>query len=347
MALELKPFEFSGKEARQILSRYDLGDLATAVPLRAGSAHSPKLLVTTDRNVFLLKRRAPGKCDPFKVAFAHEIQLFLAKHHFPVPHLIATRDDNNTLLQTDDAVYELFEYLQSSPYDSSIEATASAGRTLALSHKLLAKCRPGFSPPTGSYHDHPQIPRLLRHAEAVAGAGADQDPACRDLFHEVFLLRNKARRSANAAGLRAWPKQIVHADFHPGNALFRNQHVVGVIDFDGARIQQCVVDLANSATTFSTFIDSSVPPQDWPAEVDLPRFHAFVNAYDSVLRLSNAEVEILPLLMIESVLAECTMLLAGATAEQIVSRIPWLKMALARGQWICQNADELRSGMQG
>jgi len=340
MPLELKPFEFSSAEARRVLRRYDLGEIATAAPMRAGSPQSPKLLVTTDRNVYLLKRRAPNKSDPFKVAFSHEIQLFLAKHHFPVPHLIATSEDNNTLLQTDDAVYELFEYLESTPYDRSAEATASAGRTLALSHKLLSLCRPSFSPPTGGYHDHPQVPKLLRRAQAVVGAG---DTAGCALFEEIFTLRDRVRRTANAAGLRTWPTQIVHADFHPGNALFRDQHVVGVIDFDGARIQQSIVDLANSVTTFSTFIDSSVPPKDWPVEVELPRFAAFINAYDAALRLSQAEVDILPLLMVESVLTECTMLLADASAEQINRSIPWLEMALARGRWIDRNADVLRS----
>ena len=200
---------------------------------------------------------APNKSDPFKVAFSHEIQLFLARHHFPVPHLIATSDDNNTLVQTEEAVYEVFEFLQSTPYDRSAEATASAGRTLALSHKILAQCHPKFPPPTGGYHDHPQIPKLLRRAEAVVGASLGHASGW-TVFEESFSLRDRVRRAANAAGLRTWPKQIVHADYHPGNVLFHGHHVVGVIDFDGARIQQCIVDLANSVTTFSTFIDSSV-----------------------------------------------------------------------------------------
>jgi Ser/Thr protein kinase RdoA (MazF antagonist) len=342
MPPELKPTEFSSSEVRRVLRRYDLGEITAAVPMQAGSAHSPKLLVTTDRNVYLLKRRAPNKSDPFKVAFSHEIQLFLAKHHFPVPHLIATCDDNNTLVQTEEAVYEVFEFLQSTAYDRSTEATASAGRTLALSHKLLALCRPSFPPPTGGYHDHPHIPKLLRRAEAVVGASPGKTSG-RTLFQEVFSLRDRVRRAANAAGLRTWPKQIVHADYHPGNVLFHDHHVVGVIDFDGARIQQCILDLANSVTTFSTFIDPSVAPADWPIEVELPRFSAFITAYDAAVRLSEAEVEVLPLLMVEAVLTECTMLLAGAGADEITKSLPWLEMALARGRWIERNADMLRS----
>jgi Ser/Thr protein kinase RdoA (MazF antagonist) len=342
MPFELKPTEFSSSEARRVLGQYDIGEVLTAAPLRAGSAHSPKLLVTTDRGVYLLKRRAPTKSDPFRVAFSHEIQLFLAKHHFPVPHLIGTRDDNNTLLQTEEAVYEVFEFLNSSPYDRSIEETASAGQTLALSHKLLSLCRPKFPPPVGGYHDNPLIPKLLRRADAVLRASSTPHSGGK-LFGEIFSLRDRVRRGANAAGLHTWPTHIVHADFHPGNTLFYDQHVVGVIDFDGARIQQRIIDLANSITTFSTFIDSAVAPKDWPPEVELPRFGAFIKAYDASLRLSQAEVEILPLLMVEAVLTECTFLLAGADAEQIIRSIPWLEMALARGRWIEGNAEALRA----
>ena len=46
------------------------------------------------------------------------------------------------------------------------------------------------------------------------------------------------RQAADAVdelGLESWPKQIVHADWHPGNMLFRDNHVVAVIDYDSAR----------------------------------------------------------------------------------------------------------------
>jgi hypothetical protein len=47
--------------------------------------------------------------------------------------------------------------------------------------------------------------------------------------------------------------------------------------------------------------------------------------------------------MVEAVLTECTLLLAGADAELIIKSIPWLEMALARGRWIEVNAEVLQS----
>ena len=46
-----------------------------------------------------MKRRARGKDDPFKVAFCHAIQLYLASKQFPLPHLIGTKKENNSMLQ--------------------------------------------------------------------------------------------------------------------------------------------------------------------------------------------------------------------------------------------------------
>ena len=343
--LVIEPCRFTAREARRVLRQYDLGHVARVAEMRAGSAEAPKLLVSTDHGVYLLKRRSPAKSDPFKVAFAHEIQIHLAGHHFPVPHLIGTAEQNNTMLQANDAVYEMFEYLPAQLYDGSVEATRSAGRTLGLMHKLLADYHPSFEPPRGSFHDNPALAKILNR---VAQTVSDTDlmvEGVGSVIDQTIALYAFCRDSASDIGVGDWPLQIVHADFHPGNALFWNQDVVGIIDFDGARFQQSIMDLANATLGYSTFLDTSVPPQDWPAEVDLDRYRAFMKGYDSVIMLSTAELEALPHLMTEAVLNECAMLFGGAAdAEQIRNYLPWLKMGFARGSWISRHSDELRRG---
>ena len=37
--------------------------------------------------------------DPFKVAFCNALHLYLAQKQFPLPHLIGTRKENNSMLQ--------------------------------------------------------------------------------------------------------------------------------------------------------------------------------------------------------------------------------------------------------
>src|SRR4051812_28165822 len=107
---------FSTEELAIVLSYFDIGVLDSIVEYPRGSRKAPKLLIVSDNGKFLLKRRARGKDDPFKVAFCHAIQLELASKQFPLPHLIGTKRDNNSMLQLRGAVYELFEYIPGQGY---------------------------------------------------------------------------------------------------------------------------------------------------------------------------------------------------------------------------------------
>ena len=127
----------------------------------------PKLLIVSEQGKFLLKRRARGRDDPFKVAFTHAIQLHLAAKQFPLPHLIGTRKENNSMLQWRNGVYELFEYIPGTGYPQTLESTFDSGRVLALYHKLLENFKSEWKPPTGSYHQAQQVEQAQPYLEAA------------------------------------------------------------------------------------------------------------------------------------------------------------------------------------
>ena len=90
-------------------------------------------------------------------------------------------------------------------------------------------------------------------AEKLAGRLPDREGR-RALFETLGALRDQykaAARQVDELGLPQWKPQIVHSDWHPGNMLFDRGHVVAVIDFDAARIQPRVVDIANGTLQFS------------------------------------------------------------------------------------------------
>src|SRR5437868_13152216 len=101
--------QFSAEELAIIMSHFDIGIIDSIVEYPKGSRKAPKLLIVSEQGKFLLKRRARGKDDPFKVAFSHALQLYLASKQFPLPHLVGTKKTNNSMLQWRNSVYELFE----------------------------------------------------------------------------------------------------------------------------------------------------------------------------------------------------------------------------------------------
>ncbi|MGA2441637.1 MAG: phosphotransferase [Tepidisphaeraceae bacterium] len=331
--------QFSAEELAIILSHFDVGLIDSIVEFPRGSRKAPKLLIVGEQGKFLLKRRARGKDDPFKVAFTHALQLHLANKQFPLPHLIGTRKENNSMLQWRNGVYEMFEYIPGQPYPQTLESTFDAGRILALYHKLLEEFKSEWQPPSGSYHAASAVDSGLR---AIAAGVADTEEN-RDVVQLLRLLLESYRKSTervNSLGIDNWPKQIVHADWHPGNMLFRDNRVVAVIDYDSARLLPRIIDVANGALQFS-IIGGDDDVSKWPDYLDESRFKRFLRGYDEVMLISQAEIRAIPFLMIEALIAEAVFPIAQTGSFGKVDGMPFLQMVQRKIGWIQKSYDRL------
>src|SRR3954467_6457999 len=171
--------KFAPEELAIVLSHFDIGVIESIVEFARGSRKAPKLLIVSENGKFLLKRRAKGKDDPFKVAFCHALQLELASKQFPLPHLIGTKRENNSMLQLRGAVYELFEYIPGQGYSQTLEATFDSGRVLGLYIELLETYRSEWTPPSGSYHGAGSVEmglkNILTNYELTEGSAAEPE----------------------------------------------------------------------------------------------------------------------------------------------------------------------------
>jgi len=344
---------FVTDELAIVLSHFDIGTIEAIQEFPRGSRKAPKLLIRADSGLYLLKRRARGKDDPFKVAFCHQLQLYLASKKFPLPHLIGTKGDNNSMLQWKGGIYELFEYIKGTSYDNSLEATADSGKTLAIFHKLLADYEPEYEPAVGSYHgsrtvaaSFEAVPRTLGKLDpAGTEAQGDRLPELMDFLKTSY---NEAAMKVNDLGMPDWPMQIVHSDWHPGNMLFRGPRVVAVIDYDAARIQQRITDVANAALQFS-ILGGGDDPMQWPDYIDESRYKRILRAYDAVPNcvLSRAELRAVPCLMIEALIAESVIPIAATGTFARMNGLGFLLMVERKVRWIQKHADKLAAVLDG
>ena len=141
-------------------------------------------------------------------------------------------------------------------------------------------------------------------------------------------------------GMDEWPKQIVHADWHPGNMLFRDNHVVAVIDYDSARLLPRIIDAANGGLQFS-ILGGDEDVSKWPEYLDESRFKRFFRGYDGVMLLSEAELRTVPWLMIEALIAEAVFPIAATGNFGRMEGLAFLQMVQRKVQWMQQNADHL------
>ncbi|MCC5828921.1 MAG: phosphotransferase [Phycisphaeraceae bacterium] len=341
---------FDPHELAMVLSHYDVGIIEAIEDFPRGSRKAPKLIIRSSEGLFLLKRRARGKDDPFKVAFCHGLQMFLSERRFPLPHLIGTKAENNSMLQFRGRIYELFEFIKGTSYDNSLEATAESGHTLALFHKLLLGYEPDYEPPRGCYHAARSvvsslklIPQTLERLNRVEPSPISAGELAQTL---AFLEKSytDAARKVNEIGMTDWPMQIVHSDWHPGNMLFRKSKVVAVIDYDAARLQQRVTDIANGALQFS-ILGGGDDPETWPDYIDEGRYKRFLRAYDHTpgAVISRAELRTIPWLMIEALVAEAAIPIAATGNFGRMEGIGILRMVERKVRWLIEHADRLAS----
>ena len=333
--------EFGAEELAIAVSHFDIGPIRTIEAFPRGSRRAPKAVIEAARGKFLFKRRARGTDDLAKIAFTHQIQLSLAAQSFPLPHLLGTRDDNNSMLVIEPHIYEMFEYIDGDSYDGSLDATFHSGRTLGLYHKLLRDFHGDYEPPTGSYHDAEGVRRAIRNT--VGSLPFNSRPAAEVLTEVVDALEEaygSCAATAAEVGMGDWPRQIVHGDWHPGNMLFRERRVMAVIDYDAARLQQRVIDLANGALQFS-IVGGGDDPAQWPDHIDRNRFKRFMMGYDDVNVISRLELRVAPMLMCEAMIAEAVLPIAATGSFGRIPGFPFLEMVRRKVNWLLGNADEL------
>ncbi len=329
---------FSSEELVKVLSHYDIGLIQHVHSLSAGNIRAPKVVVISEQGKFLLKRRPRGKDDLDRIAFAHAVQNHLARRDFPVTSIIATCDENNTILQLDHHIYELFKFVSGVRYDGSEEATADTGRQLANFHCYLADFAHEWKPLRGSFHDATIVRRHLRTVGTDKVAGVSEQLLA--IAEELMVLYNDSSVCVNELGFDSWPEQVVHGDWHPGNMLFSEKKLVAVLDFDSARLAPPVTDLANGMLQFS-IIGGRPNPADWPDYFDEQKLIQFLNGYREVSKLDENKLSSLVDLMIETMIAEAVLPVAATGFFGNLSGSDFLKMIRRKADWLKKNRKRL------
>jgi Ser/Thr protein kinase RdoA (MazF antagonist) len=164
--------------------------------------------------------------------------------------------------------------------------------------------------------------------------------------HQLADTLDRAYREAadgvDALGLRDWPRQIGHSDWHPGNMLFDGPKIVSVIDYDTARLMQRVIDVGNGALQFS-LQGRGDDTETWPEPVDEARYRAFFMGYAAVEggRLTQAERQAVPWLMVQALIAESVIPVAATGRFAEMDGAAFLRMVLRKVQWIKKHHEEL------
>jgi len=349
-AVSVTPFQpqqrasFDANELAIVMSNYDVGAIESITEFPRGSRQSPKVGVVAERGKFLLKRRSTARAHPDRVRLAHRVQAHLAAHGFPIAPIIFTRDGRHTLVQQGSNVYELFGFVAGHAYEKTEAETHDAGEALARFHIAMETFTPPETQPipVGDYHDAPAVRSGLC---SIGSTLSSHDSFSGDEAELATLVQFPL--SAYDAAAEAVEKEtppdsretVIHADWHPGNLLFRKHRVLAVIDYDSVRASETVIDVGNGALQFSMLAGGD--PATWPDEIDEKRYRAFLQGYASKSPLSQGQIRAIPHLMIEALISECVppITQTGSVGQWTGFRV--LQMVRRKVLWLQSNIERL------
>ncbi len=224
-------------------------------PLGVATGRSGSALVSTLDGPMLVKRYK-STVDLEQVGVEHAVLRELARRDFPAPRLAAD-GDGPAYAEVGGRTYAAFHFEPgyrraddrvTAPWRWTDE-TRAYGALLGALHRTLADFVPPAAGPLGST-DHAG-PRARGHAWYLALldrlTGAASTGAARDLATEI-----RGRLTEVDAELRglALPRTGIHGDFGPYNLLVRPAGPILIVDFELARLDWRIADLATALPRF-------------------------------------------------------------------------------------------------
>jgi len=334
---------FSSEEALAVLRQTGIERVERVTEFPRGSSRSPKIVVACGDRRWLVKRRAPVNSDPERVRYCQHFQRLLAEASLPVPPPLPFASGQTSLL-LHGQVYEYFDFVEGGRYAREASHAMAAGEALGRLLRAASRCRPRGDAVHGSFHGSGIILGAAKVApEAIFRAEPDAPRAQveRQAMALRRLYRDAAQRAmlAGFAGIGVHP---IHGDFHPGNLLFGDESVVGIVDFDAARTEPRAVEVANALLQFGALRLAGDEVASWPVGLDPLLVSAMIAGLaKGGLRLESRERSAVPWLMIEACIAEGVVPIARTGAFADLPGSQMLSYVLHRAESLAASADSL------
>jgi Ser/Thr protein kinase RdoA (MazF antagonist) len=273
----------------QVLFHYDIGEPCGALPVERGFVNE-NWRIETSLGTYFLKHYHPSLCHPEIIHAQHALIAHLRRAGFPAPTIMPTTG-GNTLLALGDELYEIQTYIEGTFYDH--ERTAhlkEAARTLGRYHV----CVEGFALRSLQNQDELYSPAVL-HANLAALIDAweiERDPELGQMARRLAAHADDLATRFAAHG--TLPHLVIHGDYYADNLIFEGDCITGVVDYDKARWQPRVVELAETLIYFASPRPGHLKHLVYPGILEWKPFERFLRHYASVVSLTENEIRALP-----------------------------------------------------
>ena len=327
-------------DLNQVLSHYNIGKPCGARPVERGFINENWKIETTSGNYFL-KHYHPDLCHPDVIRAQHTLVTHLRRADFPAPAMMPTTD-GDTLLICEGGFYEIQEYVNGTYYDHDrTEHFREAALTLGQYHTKVAGCAPQALDDLGELYG----PTIL-HANLdnlVNAWDLDRDPEMTQIVRQLEV--HAGDLAARFASHGALPHLVIHGDYYADNLLFEHgrdgaHRIVGVVDYDKARWQPRVVELAEALIYFASPRLGHLKHSVYPGFLEWEPFERFLRHYTSITKLDESETRALPN-YIRCIWLQISLQRLSEKGLRPIETPEALNEVLALGEWARANTEKI------
>jgi homoserine kinase type II len=322
-------------ELEHVLRAFGLGELRAVCRIEQGFVNE-NWRVQADRGRYFLKRRHPDLSQPFLIRAQHELMRELRRAGFPAPVVVPTLTGESFLV-LGGRIYEVHQFIQGQPYDHERpQHLEEAALTLGHYHR----CVEGFAPQAlcrpGDLYSPALLEGNLGHLIEVWGLERDPGPVQITEGLKVHTAELDARYARHGRV----PQLVIHGDYYAGNLLFDGDRMVGVVDYDKARWQPRVVELAEALIYFASPRPGHLRYLVYPGCLRRELFTLFLQGYGRVITLGEEEVRALPDI-IGCIWLQVSLQRLAEKGERPAQAQEALQEVLTLGDWAIANAEWL------
>ncbi len=267
--------KLSEADFKSIIASYDIGAFISSEGIAEGIENTNYKLATSEGNfIFTIYEKRVKKED---LPFFINLQKKLNQSSFPCPMPIASKN-GNLINSFNDKNFTIVTFLNGKwPKSIGNNEVAEAGKVLGMLHNTSAK-----------FNKNELFRANSMSTDFWVDTYSKIKTKAESHFKDLGEIAKKGFKLVNDWPLDL-PSGIIHADFFPDNVLFFDNKVSGVIDFYMACNDMFAYDLAITLNSWCFEKDHSF---------NITKAKLLLKSYNEIRKLSEAELEKLPILCV-------------------------------------------------